>query len=69
MSHFSGATGTSVSDIRERAEDPEFLGFVLEFLLGSDETVLAVSADIDVEPLSLGQARSVLPGGAVPNWT
>jgi hypothetical protein len=55
--------------VLERSADPEFLGFVLDFLLESDALVHAFSAAVDVLPDTPARARAALPGGVVPDWT
>jgi hypothetical protein len=69
LSHFMAATGVGAGELRARSADPEFLGFVLDFLLGDDARVLAVAEAEGVEPLALARARAALPGGAAPDWT
>lgn len=66
---FLGATGSSAEDLRARAGDPEFLGFVLDFLLSDEDALLAFCADHDVPPDRPMRARAALPGGALPHWT
>lgn len=69
LEHFMAATGIGPSDIRSRASDPEFLGFVLDFLLGSEDLVRGFSLGANLPPDRVLRARSVLPGGEVPDWT
>lgn len=66
---FLGATGAGVDDLRERAGDPEFLGFVLDFLLSDEEALLAFCQASGVAPDRPMRARAALPGGDLPNWT
>ncbi len=66
---FLGATGASAEDLRNRASDPEFLGFVLDFLLGDEAALLAFCQDETVTPDAPMRARAGLPGGDLPNWT
>lgn len=66
---FLGATGAGEDDMRERAQDPEFLGSVLEFLMNDDAWVVEFC---DTHQLRYDQpmlARQALPGGAQINWT
>jgi hypothetical protein len=66
---FLGATGASLSDLRSRASDPDFLSAVLDFLLTDDRWVVAF-CDSRGHPYTAPQAaRSALPGGAEMNWT
>ena len=41
---FLGASGADPAALSGLAADPQFLGFVLDFLLASDESVLAFAA-------------------------
>jgi hypothetical protein len=66
---FLAASGLSPDELRRRAEDPEFLGFVIEFLTGSDAMVLAFARDAGLHPSAPMRARAALPGGAEHNWT
>lgn len=68
-SSFLGASGASASDLRERAADPEFLGFVLDFLLSDEDALLAFCEDAILKPDTPMRARAALPGGDLPNWT
>jgi 2-hydroxychromene-2-carboxylate isomerase len=66
---FMGAAGLSPDELRARAGDPEFLGFVLDFVLEDDERVTAVAAEAGLAPEKLLAARAALPGGDAPHWT
>jgi len=68
-SSFLGASGASVDDLRERAADPEFLGFVLDFLLSDEDALLSFCDDAALKPDTPMRARAALPGGDLPNWT
>ncbi len=66
---FLGATGASEGDLRQRADEAEFLGSVLDFLMMDDAWIIGFcdSAAIPYEhPM---QARAALPGGAQVHWT
>jgi hypothetical protein len=66
---FMAASGISPDALRARAADPELLGFVLEYLLGSDARVLEYTAQEGLAPTAPAEARAALPGGRLPNWT
>lgn len=68
-SSFLGASGASAGDLRERAADPEFLGFVLDFLLGDEDALIGFCEDVALKPDTPMRARAVLSGGDLPNWT
>ena len=66
---FMGSTGVSVDELRANAENPEFLGSVLEFLLMDDAWVVAFC---DAHALAYDvpmRARQSLPGGNEVHWT
>ncbi|MGR3782838.1 MAG: DUF3572 domain-containing protein [Albimonas sp.] len=66
---FMAAGGLSPDELRARASEPEFLGFVLDYLL-QDETLLIDFCQEQGLPFDRPmRARAALPGGEVPNWT
>lgn len=66
---FLAQAGTDAADVRARATDPVFLGFVLDFILQEDATVIGFAENIRVSPEEIVRARHNLPGGDTPNWT
>ncbi len=66
---FLAAAGAAPGDLRARAADPEFLGFVLDFLLADEAALLAFAAEAGVAADGPLRARDALPGGALPHWT
>lgn len=66
---FLGSTGASAQDLRDRANETEFLGSVLEFLMLDDSWVIAFCDANSVPYDHPGQARAVLSGGADVHWT
>jgi hypothetical protein len=69
LGQFLAASGAAPADMRRLADDPEFLGFVLDFLLGSDDLLRSFAAEAGVAPDVPMRARAALPGGNVPDWT
>ncbi|QHQ33980.1 DUF3572 domain-containing protein [Algicella marina] len=69
MGAFLAQTGADAANIRAAAQDPAFLGAVLDFVLLSDEGVLAFAEQHQVPPETIVAARAALPGGDLPNWT
>ncbi|WP_137701574.1 DUF3572 domain-containing protein [Marimonas lutisalis] len=66
---FLGSTGTVADELRDRAQDADFLGSILDFLLMDDAWVVAFC---DTAGLSYDKpmlARAVLPGGKQMYWT
>lgn len=66
---FLGSTGASEQDLRAGAQDPEFLGSVLDFLLMDDAWIARFCAASGLEPQAPMAARMALPGGAQTHWT
>lgn len=64
-----GASGLSAEELRGRATDPEFLGFVLDFLLADEAALVDFAEDANLAPDAPMRARAALPGGDVPHWT
>ena len=69
LAGFLAASGLAPETLRKRASDPEFLGFILEFLTGSDRMILDFAAAAGLSPAAPARARAALPGGGEPNWT
>lgn len=66
---FLGATGASLTDVKERAGDAEFLASVLDFLLMDDAWVVGFCDTAGLGYDRVMRARAVLPGGMQVNWT
>lgn len=69
LGRFLGMTGMEAGDLRTRSQDPEFLGFILDFLLTEDQLVLDFCTDMGLPNDAPMRARMALPGGAIPDWT
>lgn len=61
--------GVSPSTLRTRAAEPEFLGFVLDHVLGDEALAADFSAAAGLAEDGLRRARAALPGGDGPDWT
>jgi hypothetical protein len=66
---FLGATGASAADLADRAEDEEFLGAILDFLLMNDDWVIAFCDARGMPYTAPMAARVALAGGQQENWT
>jgi len=62
-------TGAGLDDLKARASDPEFLGFVLDHLLAHEPDLLAFAEAGGMAPETVVAARRALPGGILPEWT
>ena len=68
LEQFLNTTGAAPGDLRARAQEPEFLGFVLDFIQRDDETILGFCQSVNTSPETVIRARATL-GGGLPNWT
>jgi hypothetical protein len=66
---FLSASGAAPQDLAQLARDPVFLAALVDYLLETDDRVLACTKDLGLPPTALGEARHGLPGGRDPHWT
>ena len=66
---FLGATGADGAALATRAQDPEFLGSVLDFLLMDDAFITRFCDAVGASYTDPQMARMALPGGAQIHWT
>lgn len=66
---FLNTSGASPADLGGLARDPHFLAALVDYLLETDDRVLACTRDLGLPPTALGEARQGLPGGRDPHWT
>lgn len=66
---FMGATGASGDDMRARADDPEFLISLLDFVMMDDAWVIEFCDAHGFAYTDPMMARQALPGGAETHWT
>lgn len=66
---FVDMTGLSPSELKARAEEPEILGGILDFILMDDQRLLAFCESANLRPELPGIARKLLPGGEEIHWT
>lgn len=59
---FLATSGCGPREIKERLNDPGFLGGVLDYLLSDEALLLRFCADHALPPQTPAQARRVLPG-------
>ena len=69
LAAFLSASGTGPAELRRRAQEPELLGAVLDFVLSEDRHVLAFAEAAGLAPEAVQEARAALPGGGLPHWT
>jgi hypothetical protein len=62
LGRFLALSGIGPTDLKARAAEPEFLGGVLDHLLGDERLLLAFSKECDLPPESAARARRFLPG-------
>ena len=66
---FLGSTGAGVDDLKNRAQDPDFMISLLDFLMMDDAWVQAFCDHAELPYDAPMSARAALPGGAEVNWT
>ena len=66
---FMGSTGAGLDDLKARAQDPDFLASLLDFILMDDAWVMEFCEACDIVPEALIRARAALPGGVQTHWT
>ena len=63
------SSGTNILDLRIRSNDTEFLAFVLDFFMTSDELILNFCSDFNINPEDIEKARSTLSEQDIQYWT
>ena len=61
---FLAETGADALNLRESAGEPEFLGAVMDFLMGDEALAAGFCEDETLTPETLHRARHALPGAA-----
>ena len=69
LAGFLNASGASPDEMKLRAQDADFLGFVLDFLMSDDSLARGFCHAENLGAETLHLARAALPGGQVPDWT
>lgn len=62
LDRFVTLSGVAPADLRARADDPEILAAVLDFVLTDDGRVTGFCEDAGIDPRELHAARRALPG-------
>jgi hypothetical protein len=63
MERFVDLTGFAPASLPERADEPEFLVSVLDFLLSNEEVLVRFCDDESIDVRAVHMARHVLAGG------
>ncbi len=69
LNSFLRYSGANAYDLRVRSKDPEFLSFVMDFFMTSDELILRFSKDLNCSPETIQRASYILSSRDLPNWT
>ena len=62
IDRFVALSGVAPADLRARADEPEILAAVLDFLLADDTRVTGFCEEAGIDPRELHAARRALPG-------
>ncbi|MGH6880321.1 MAG: DUF3572 domain-containing protein, partial [Hypericibacter sp.] len=65
LERFLSLSGLDLEGLKARAQYPNLLGAILDFLLAHEPDLMAFATDSQVLPASIAAARRKLPGGAV----
>lgn len=63
LAQFLSLSGFAPQELKSRFRDPDFLGGVLDMILGDDTVLLAFCNTVSLSPDTLVRARRMLPGG------
>lgn len=63
MDRFFEQTGLAPSSLRERADEPDFLVSILDFLLLNEELLVGFCDNFELDVRAVHMARHVLSGG------
>ena len=69
LNAFMAMTGAAPADMLRNAASPTFLGTVLDYILTEDAIVIGFCDSCDLPYTAPMQARALLPGGEIWNWT
>lgn len=64
LGRFLALSGCGPDSIRSAAQNPEFLGGVLEHVTADEELLVAFAQDAQVTPMTVEKARVILAGNA-----
>jgi hypothetical protein len=62
LAAFCNLSGIGETELKERLLNPEFQGFLLDFLLQNETDLLAFAAENNMKPEAIMRARAKLPG-------
>lgn len=69
LTQFVSVTGAGIDSLSNRAQDPDFLASVLDFLLADEALMMAFCDAEGLDYAVPSQARAALPGGEQVHWT
>ena len=62
LADFLALSGLSLEDLKNRLQEPDFLGCVLDFLLEREETLTQFCEQHKIHPTDIWRARKTYPG-------
>lgn len=62
LGRFLAVTGIGPGEIRRAAAEPEFLGGVLDHIMGDEALLIEFSQFAEIKPAVVGRARTILSG-------
>ena len=64
MERFSALSGMTLGDMKDGANNPVFLGFMLDYALQDEALILSFAEAHEITPQTLALARRQLPGAS-----
>lgn len=62
MDRFMALSGIGIDELRVRADEPDFLAAVMDFLLSDEALLTRFCEDASIDPKDLQMVRQALPG-------
>ena len=62
LERFVALSGIAPTDLRARADDPEILAAILDYLLADDQRITGFCESLGLAPKDVHAARRALPG-------
>ena len=66
---FMATSGIAPEDFKALLGSPDFLGGVLDFLLGNEEQLIKFCEEYEINPADPARARHAFPGAVLDYWS
>lgn len=69
FSRFLALSGLSPGEVAERAQEPDLLAALVDFLRSDEELAMGYCQEAGLTPEDFAALRAALPGGQETHWT